>query len=110
MGSQTYVQSGEKEFVNGVTRAIMECDVSNNHYLLNNAGVLMYIVSSRNQRVGLQVNSKTKVLCVFSKGLIEDFHDKARGTDDLAKQWIKRAIRDVIDHGKDVPRIVYRVF
>lgn len=107
MGSQRYIQEGEKEFINGVTRVVMECDVSNNHYLLNDAGVLTYIVSSRKPRVGLQINGETKVLCVFSKGLIRDFHDKARGTDDLAKQWIKRAVRDVIDHGKDVPRIVY---
>ncbi|MFJ7974874.1 hypothetical protein ACIQZI_04070 [Peribacillus sp. NPDC096379] len=107
MGSQRYIQEGEKEFVNGVTRVVMECDVSNNHYLLNDAGVLTYIVSSRKPRVGLQINSETKVLCVFSKGLIRDFHDKARGTDDLAKQWIKRAVRDIIDHGKDVPRIIY---
>ncbi|WP_028391983.1 hypothetical protein [Bacillus cihuensis] len=107
MGSQKYIQKGEKEFVNGVTRAVMECDVSNKHYLLNASGVLTYIVSSRNPRVRLQVNSETKVLCVFSKGLIRDFHEKAGGTDDLAKQWIKRAVRDVIAHGKDVPRIVY---
>ncbi|MGM7681779.1 hypothetical protein ACSVDA_06440 [Cytobacillus sp. Hm23] len=39
--------------------------------------------------------------------MIVDFHFKAGGTDDLARQWAKNAVKDVIEHGKKTANVVY---
>lgn len=48
-----------------------------------------------------------KVVCVFGEKLIEEIHNKA-GDDDLTKPWIRRAVKSIIAHGKQVAEIVYR--
>jgi hypothetical protein len=105
----TFTPKGEKEFVNGVVKAVLENDISKLHLLLDNNGVITYTTYPKNFKFDDIVDGygrPVKILCVISEKLITDFHYKT-GNDDLSKGWAKRAVKSVIDHGKEVSKSYY---
>ncbi|GGE62161.1 hypothetical protein [Priestia taiwanensis] len=46
-------------------------------------------------------------LCFIGKDIIEDFHEKADGNDDLARQWAKNGVRHVIKYGLNTADYIY---
>ncbi|WP_040207198.1 hypothetical protein [Neobacillus jeddahensis] len=109
MSKRRIVQQGEQDFINGVVKAIMKCDVSNEHYLLDYNGVLKYRACKViDPKLEKQIDSgEVKARCIFEKSLIRNFHYKAGGADDLAKQWAIRSVKKVILHGKKTSVAVY---
>ncbi|MBZ5752442.1 hypothetical protein [Metabacillus rhizolycopersici] len=106
---KTYTSTGEEEFINGVVKAILINDTSKLHILVNNNGFIKYITYPNNHHFDDIVDNygrPVKMLCVVSEKLITDFHYKA-GNDDLSKGWAKRAVKSVIDHGKEVSKSYY---
>lgn len=101
---------GELEFITGVVNAVLKNDTSKRHILIDNHGVITYITYPKNHKFDEIVDGygrPTKILCVFSPKLITDLHYKA-GNDDLAKGWAKRAVKSVIQHGKEVSNNYYK--
>ena len=107
-----YLQNGEGNFINNVVKAVVNKDVSKVHYLVDDNGLMRYFsyeVDKANPIIDLKYENgeHAKVVCVFSRELIEDMHYKA-GNDDLTVPWIKRAVKSVIAHGKQVAEVVYK--
>lgn len=107
-----YIQNGENEFINHVVNAVINKDVSEVHYLVDDCGIMRYFSFKADPAkpiVDLRYkNGKfAKVVCVIGQDLIENLHDKA-GNDDLTKPWIKKAVTSIIAHGKQVAEEVYK--
>ncbi|QCJ44745.1 hypothetical protein FAY30_24265 [Bacillus sp. S3] len=109
MAKTMILQKGERDYINGVVQAIMDCDVSNEHWLLDYDGVLEYTACKAiDAALEAQINSgKIKARCYFGEFLIRNFHYKAGGTDDLSRQWAKKAVKAVILHGKKTALATY---
>lgn len=104
-------QPAEKEFTDVVVKAILKNDTSRKHYLIDDKGRMRYesflleaIKGSFDVRY--ENGDSVKMVCVFGKELISDFHFKA-GNDELALPWARKAVGKVIEHGKKVAAIAY---
>ena len=102
------LQKGEHDFIENVVKAIVSNDLSKKHYLLNDRGMMKYEsvkIDDQDEDVDVEFRYENgepvKIVCVFGKELIKDFHYKA-GSDDLAAPWARRSVKLVIEHGKTV--------
>ncbi|MGJ9386110.1 hypothetical protein [Salipaludibacillus sp. CF4.18] len=103
-----FISRGEKEFITGCTKAILKCDTSKEHRLYEiKKGIREYrAVSDINLDFVHHNGEAATCICVIGEELIRSFHWKA-GDDDLARPWIKRAVKDVIIHGESVAYNIY---
>ncbi|GGM40536.1 hypothetical protein GCM10011351_28390 [Paraliobacillus quinghaiensis] len=104
-----YIPKEEAEFITNVTKAVLKKDVSLTHFLLNAKGVMRYETASidkSNIEFEYDEGGLVKIVCIFSKYLIEDFHFKA-SNDELSEAWIRRAVKSVIEHGKEIAEVYY---
>lgn len=97
-------QKGEHEFIENVVKAIIANDSSRKHYLFEDRGVMIYKSVEVNDtdsdiEFRYEDGELVKVVCIFGKELIEDFHNKS-GSDDLSVPWARRSVKKVIKHGK----------
>ncbi|WP_026673980.1 hypothetical protein [Alkalihalobacterium bogoriense] len=104
-----FIQNGEKKFIEAVVQSVLKRDLSKIHILIDDRNVYRYLsypVEQQIDDIRREDGTSVKILCVISKELIEDFHSKA-GHDDLSKPWIKKAVKHVIDIGKEKAKEIY---
>lgn len=109
MKKKSFVQKGENDFIVGVVKAVLKRDITKQHILIDDSGLLKYLVFPVEQYIddiASPDGSRVKILCVFSKELIEDFNEKALN-DDLSKVWAKKAVKYVIAKGKETAEEIY---
>ncbi|MEC1759873.1 hypothetical protein [Schinkia azotoformans] len=109
---KSFIQKGERDFIDAVVKAVLKNDVSKEHYLVDAKGLMRYASFEVDPLqpiadIKYENGEPAKVVCVFSKELIEDFHFKA-GNDDLTKPWIRKGVQFVIEHGKKTAERVYK--
>ncbi|MCD7032866.1 hypothetical protein LRR81_01400 [Metabacillus sp. GX 13764] len=105
------MQIGEKSFINKVVEACERNDDSEVHILVNDQGLLLYCHYSCDKQpddIKRFDGTPVKIICVFGKELINDFHYKA-GNDDLTRAWLKKAVKAVIKNSKEYSESYYRL-
>jgi hypothetical protein len=101
------LSKGEKDFIKGCTKAILNKDTSHVHWLFVINGVRSYISHKEEKYVeNHPVFMNAKCLCIIGEEFISNWHNKA-GNDDFSKPWVKKNLENLLINSESVADIVY---
>jgi hypothetical protein len=110
MGMKMRISKGEQDFVRGCTKATLDKDVSQVHWLVIQNGVRHYIHYQNELEIEDYIHRNgLKLICVVCREFIGEWHIRYRGND-LSKGLIKKCLSGMVRASEKIADLAYGDF